>query len=319
MPQHPTSSSSPPPFPSPPPLITSATILLCTSLHLAFSAFDVPLFSFTLSPRSVLALVEPHRLLTSAVLHGGWLHLGMNMASTFVLSGSLERKCGSLFLLHLVLLLTLLNSCLYVAVAYAGYLVGHSSLLTSHAVGYSGTIFALLSLQVGSEAGERSLWGAVTVSSKVYPWALLVALQVLMPDVSFLGHLGGILVGRLAERGGLNALLPHPEYYRLASGARGPLGRFAASPLYFAPPAAFAGFGRAGAGACADAGGMVTGAAGLLRDALAAAAHVLGCAGAGAGAGERWARAGHNPDSGAGAAAVRRAEAASLLAPPVHV
>ena len=46
--------------------------------------------------------------------------------------------------------------------------------------------------------------------SRLYPWALLVAMQVLIPGVSFLGHLGGILVGDLELRGFLDVLLPSP-------------------------------------------------------------------------------------------------------------
>ena len=43
---------------------------------------------------------------------------------------------------------------------------------------------------------------------QVYPWALLVFWQLLMPAVSFWGHLGGLLAGELFVRGWLKALVP---------------------------------------------------------------------------------------------------------------
>lgn len=39
----------------------------------------------------------------------------------------------------------------------------------------------------------------LTVPSWVYPWVLLVLLSLLLPSISFMGHLGGILVGYLCK------------------------------------------------------------------------------------------------------------------------
>jgi hypothetical protein len=44
---------------------------------------------------------------------------------------------------------------------------------------------------------SRSVFGFFSVPAKLYPWVLLVLLQLLMPGISFLGHLGGILSGYL--------------------------------------------------------------------------------------------------------------------------
>jgi rhomboid domain-containing protein 1 len=144
------------------------------------------------------------------------MHLGFNMMSAFFISSSLERAYGSLLLAHLILLTTLLNSTLYVAVSYALFSCNHPSLLYSHAIGYSGTIFALLILQTDlpDQSQPRSIFGLLSVSAKLYPWALLAVMQIMMPDVSFLGHLGGILVGLAGTRGLLDFSLPHPSYYR---------------------------------------------------------------------------------------------------------
>ncbi len=46
-------------------------------------------------------------------------------------------------------------------------------------------------------AGQRSIFGLFTVPAHLYPWALLVFWQLLMPQVSFLGHLAGVVVSRV--------------------------------------------------------------------------------------------------------------------------
>lgn len=45
----------------------------------------------------------------------------------------------------------------------------------------------------------RRLFGLLEVPSKVYPYALVVLIQLLFPDVSFLGHLSGVLAGHLVS------------------------------------------------------------------------------------------------------------------------
>ena len=44
-----------------------------------------------------------------------------------------------------------------------------------------------------------SLFGLFRVPPHLYPWVLLLVIQLLMPGVSFLGHLSGILVGYLCK------------------------------------------------------------------------------------------------------------------------
>ena len=73
--------------------------------------------------------------------------------------------------------------------------------LRYNSVGFSGVLFSL-AVQESYLAGttSRSLFGMVNVPSKYYPWAMLVVMQVLMPNVSFVGHLCGLLIGFLHVR-----------------------------------------------------------------------------------------------------------------------
>ena len=53
--------------------------------------------------------------------------------------------------------------------------------------------------------------------SQVYPWALLVFWQLLMPGVSFWGHLGGLMAGEAYVRGWLKALMPGQSLFQVGS------------------------------------------------------------------------------------------------------
>ena len=52
---------------------------------------------------------------------------------------------------------------------------------------------------------------------QVYPWALLVFWQLLMPGVSFWGHLGGLMAGEAYVRGWLKALMPGQSLFQVGS------------------------------------------------------------------------------------------------------
>jgi hypothetical protein len=71
------------------------------------------------------------------------------------------------------------------------------------AVGFSGVIFGLIVVDnhlaegLGRQ-GRRSVLGLFEVRAALYPWALLLLWQLLVPGASFLGHLCGLLVSGLA-------------------------------------------------------------------------------------------------------------------------
>jgi hypothetical protein len=49
---------------------------------------------------------------------------------------------------------------------------------------------------VRAPAQTRSVLGLFVLPARYYPWVLLVVWQLLMPGVSFLGHLGGVAAGQ---------------------------------------------------------------------------------------------------------------------------
>jgi rhomboid domain-containing protein 1 len=191
-------------------LTTLTVVALCSLLHILQVTIGPPLLSLTLCPRLIWGLGDYYRIITSALYHGGLLHIGMNMLSMVALGGLLEKRIGSLALAFLVLLSILGTAALYLSVSWLIYFVlGYSSLLYQHSIGFSGVLFHLSVLEChGGPLQARSLFGMVSVSPVLYPWVLLIALQFFMPNLSFLGHLSGILLGTLQTFGYLECCLP---------------------------------------------------------------------------------------------------------------
>jgi len=63
---------------------------------------------------------------------------------------------------------------------------------------------------------SRSIFGLFNVPAKLYPWVLLVILSLLLPNISFLGHLSGILVGVLFVSGFCNLIIPSISFQKEA-------------------------------------------------------------------------------------------------------
>ncbi len=69
-------------------------------------------------------------------------------------------------------------------------------------------------------AQTRSVFGLFVLPAKYYPWVLLVVWQLLMPGVSFLGHLGGVAAGQAFAWGWLRWALPPASAFQVRAGLR---------------------------------------------------------------------------------------------------
>lgn len=79
--------------------------------------------------------------------------------------------------------------------------------LNSCAVGFSGVIFGLIIVYAKLASIEQfSVFGMIPVPAKIYPWALLIIWQLLIPGLSFVGHLSGLLVGQMKVWGWIKLL-----------------------------------------------------------------------------------------------------------------
>lgn len=179
-----------------PPLATSVAIAVNLAVAVVqFSVIDnSTLGQYTLYPYGVIYKGEIYRIITSAFLHGGALHLGVNMLSTMSVGTSLERRLGTAHMGALLLCATLLCGTVHCALAI---LIPDPRYMRERSLGFSGVLFAILVSESWRSNSSRSLFGIVDVPARYYPIAALVAMQVLIPNVSLLGHLAGLLVGML--------------------------------------------------------------------------------------------------------------------------
>ncbi|KAG2430738.1 hypothetical protein HYH02_013577 [Chlamydomonas schloesseri] len=180
------------------PLCTKSVFVLISGIYLfqLVTGYD-NIYGVCLSPYETVIHYEVYRLLTSVLVHGGLLHVTFNMLAFVPMACSLERLVGTVQFAYLLLLFTVLAGSVYTATSF---LLFYSHVLPGAmrqcAIGFSGVIFGLIVVDnAQSAASHRSIFGLFTVPAAYYPWALLLFWQLLMPSVSFIGHLAGVLVG----------------------------------------------------------------------------------------------------------------------------
>ena len=204
------------------PPATRFIMILCILLYVVVQCvLDVPVSSIALNPSSILFDRQLYRLITGALFHANLMHIFMNMTSTMAMGKMLERRIGTMMTYLTIAYGILLSSCLYVAISWLLFVTcGYAPLMKRNCVGFSGVIFHLSVLETNhgitnngdnGRTTTRSVFGLFEVSSKAYPYALLVAIQFIMPHVSFLGHLSGIIIGTMQCHGLLDRLFPSYE------------------------------------------------------------------------------------------------------------
>jgi len=124
-----------------------------------------------------------YRLLTVALVHGGWVHLICNMLALFSIGTPIENFYGKNKYVF-ILLTSLITGSL------ASYLFNP---LNTYAVGASGMIFGLFgALAVTGKRMGANLKEASTLI------AVNLAIPFLIPGIDWKAHLGGLIGGSLA-------------------------------------------------------------------------------------------------------------------------
>lgn len=152
------------------------------------------------------------RLLTSPFVHTSDYHLYYNMASFMWKALTLERHFGSAYFAYMVSVFSVATGLLYLGLHYLmAEFLDQWSAVQSCAVGFSAVIFALKVVTTHIQPPGLSLvMGFFPVPTRLACWAELVVISVLFPNVSFVGHLAGILVGLAYVWGPLKALMDVP-------------------------------------------------------------------------------------------------------------
>ncbi|KAI4348832.1 hypothetical protein L6164_009505 [Bauhinia variegata] len=200
------------------PFLTSAVVVVCGIIYLVcllvgYDSFDEICFSAS----AVISRFQVYRIYTSILFHGSLLHVLFNMMALVPMGSELERIMGSVRLLYVIILLATSNAIFHVLIAL---LVAYNPfkpyeyLVNECAIGFSGVLFSMIVIETSlSGAQSRSVFGLFNVPAKWYPFILLVVFQLLMSNISFLGHLCGILSGFAYTYGLFNFLIPGTSFY----------------------------------------------------------------------------------------------------------
>ncbi|KNC46924.1 rhomboid family protein [Thecamonas trahens ATCC 50062] len=195
------------------PAITRAVLLVCVAVYLLQILAGTPTYaSVCLSPVLIVYDLEVSRLVTHAFVHAHLLHLFFNMSAFYPMAMRMERALGSFsFAYHMALMLVLAATSSLVISLTALYVLGWPELMFHCDIGLSGVIFGMIVLQtMAAPSGSRySVFGFFDVPTRVYPFALLFVVQMMMPgSVSFIGHLTGIIAGFVVGSGWASYLVP---------------------------------------------------------------------------------------------------------------
>ncbi|KAL0426633.1 UNVERIFIED_CONTAM: Ubiquitin carboxyl-terminal hydrolase 12 [Sesamum latifolium] len=200
------------------PFVTSAIVIVCGIIYLVclFVGYD-SFVEVCFLPSAVVSHFQVYRAYTAIVFHGSLLHVLFNMLALVPMGSELERIMGSIRLLYITILLATSIAILHLLMALV---VAHNpfhpdqSLMNQCSIGFSGILFSMIVIETSlSGAQSRSFFGLFNVPAKWYVWILLVVFQLLMTNVSLLGHLCGILSGYAYTFGLFNVLIPGTSFY----------------------------------------------------------------------------------------------------------
>ena len=197
------------------PIVTKGLLVFNILVHVLVFATSTGLGALSISAQQVWLQGEIYRIVTSAFTHSGLLHIGMNMSSLLQLGSSLEVQFGSIRFLFMSLWAVFLVGGVYVLLAVGlWYITGEFSFMQMSGVGFSGVLFMYAVLEAyHTRAESQSFFGMCNVPARMFPFVLLVVIQLLMPGISWCGHVSGVIVGLLAVYGVLEKLvLPSLEF-----------------------------------------------------------------------------------------------------------
>ncbi|WOG98224.1 hypothetical protein DCAR_0417565 [Daucus carota subsp. sativus] len=200
------------------PFLTSVVIIVCGAIYVLclFAGYD-SFQEVCFLPVAVISRFQVYRIYSSVIFHGSLLHVLFNMLAFVPLGSELERIMGSIRLSYITILLATSNALLNLLIAA---LLAHNPFypfpifMDECAIGFSGILFSMIVIETSlSGAQHRSVFGLFNVPAQWYAWILLVVLQLVMSNVSLLGHLCGILSGFAYTYGLFNFLVPGPSFY----------------------------------------------------------------------------------------------------------
>lgn len=148
------------------------------------------------NPYLILKQRDLKRFILSAFYHIGESHLVYNMMSLLWKGIQLETLKGSAEFASMVSALLVMSQGITLILAKFLLLVFdyEKAYYHEYAVGFSGVLFGMKVVLNSQSSSYTNVYGLM-VPARHAAWAELILIQLLVPGVSFLGHLGGMLAG----------------------------------------------------------------------------------------------------------------------------
>lgn len=186
------------------PPVTAGLIAANTFIYLRPEFLDSILPSLDqvwFNPHLILKYKDLKRFLLSPFYHIGESHLVYNMLSLLWKGIPLETSMSSIEFASMVAALLAMSQgiTLMLAKSLLLFFDYEKPYYSEYTVGFSGVLFAMKVILNSQSENYTSIYG-VLVPSHYAAWAELILIQMFVPGVSFLGHLGGILAGLLYLR-----------------------------------------------------------------------------------------------------------------------
>ncbi|XP_069753392.1 rhomboid-related protein 4 isoform X2 [Narcine bancroftii] len=148
------------------------------------------------------------RLFYSPFHHADDWHLYFNMVSMLYKGIRLEQRLGSNWFAYMLSVFSVLTGVTYLVLETILAELMHDELYKIQcAVGFSGVLFALKVVNGYYNPGGITYVMGIPVREQYACWAELVAIHLIAPRSSFVGHLSGIIVGLMYIKGPLKKLM----------------------------------------------------------------------------------------------------------------
>ena len=153
---------------------------------------------FSLIPSYVFNHFQVYRLLTNHIFHVDELHLYFNMIALMFRGTQFENTYGRKTFLTTIFFLASGSSLLYVCISHISLLLEFNALFYKPVIGFSAILFGLKTI-MDRQLDYQQIFGYV-LPSKYVVFLELALVTLLQPQVSFLGHLCGIVAGIFVDK-----------------------------------------------------------------------------------------------------------------------